>query len=426
MKTRTSLTRQLPAGIVDASSASLATFLMGLAAVNLLEDADRGVYAIFFTTFMLATLVPHNLVFTPAEVDAVAYPVEHRIPLIRRTMALGIGPAALGALSVGLAALAGWALTTTSVIVPLTVTTAVAAVLSPLQDHLRKMLHIGDRSWLAAWVSGIQLTAAAAAILAMMAVDVAVPWIPFGALAIANTASLTFGWLVTTRLHGQVPAESEIRLGDLIKRGRWLVVQAAVPALAGFLAATTITRLASAEALGFAEAARVVSQPILVFATGLSVVLAPRTMEAAMNRDLTKARHASKVFLTAVAIAGIGYLAIAGWSWQLNPMSRIVPSAYEVSGLVALTIVANIANATVFLQINELLGAKREITLAKLSLFVSPIVLLGAATAGVTEAFARAIGRLGQSTTRFLVQRIVIRPLYQPTEADSSADTSPR
>ena len=43
-----SLTKQLPAGIVDASSASLATFLMGLAAVNLLPNAERGVYAVYF------------------------------------------------------------------------------------------------------------------------------------------------------------------------------------------------------------------------------------------------------------------------------------------------------------------------------------------------------------------------------------------
>lgn len=419
-KTR-SLTKQLPAGIVDASSASLATFLMGLAAVNLLPAAERGVFAVYFTTFMLATLVPHNLVFTPSEVDAVGFPIDQRIPLIRRTMALGVGPAALGALSVGLAALVAGPLTTSSVIIPLTITTAIAAILSPLQDHLRKMLHIGSRSWLAAWVSVVQLATAVVAILTMMAADVADPWIPFGSLAIANTVSLSFGWLVTMRLHGHVPAESEIRLGDLARRGRWLVFQAAAPALAGFLAATIITRLASAEALGYAEAARVVSQPILVFATGLSVVLAPRTMEAAMKRDLTTARHASRVFLRAVAVAGAGYLAIAGWSWQLNPMSRIVPSAYEISGLVALTILANIANATVFLQINELLGAKREITLAKLSLFLSPIVLIGAATAGFTEAFARAIGRLGQSTTRFVVQRIVIRPQYDPVETRSTA-----
>ncbi len=96
-------------------------------------------------------------------------------------------------------------------------------------------------------------------------------------------------------------------------------------------------------------------------------------------------------------------------------MSRLVPSAYEVEGLVAVTIIANLATAAVFLQINELLGAKRERVLAKLAWVLSPILLLGAATAGTTEAFARAIGRLSESGVRFVVQLFVIRPQYDST-----------
>ncbi len=416
MNNTRSLARQLPAGIIDASFASLATFVVGLAAVNLLEGTERGIYAIYFTTFMMATVLPRNLVFTPSEVDTVGFAVEHRIPVIRRTIALGIGPALLGAASVGLAALVSSSLTTADVIAPFTITTVIAAALSPLQDHLRRMLHIGEKSWLAAWVSIVQFGAAGIAILTMMAADVPIPWIPFGALAVANLASLSFGWFATLGLHRQVPEEARLHLGQLARRGRWLVLQAAAPSLAGFVAATIITRLASAEALGFAEAARVVAQPILVLATGLTAVLAPRTMEAAMNRDLATARHASRVFMRAVAVGGVGYMAIAGWSWQLNPMSRLVPSAYEVEGLVAVTIIANLATAAVFLQINELLGAKRERVLAKLAWALSPILLLGAATAGTTEAFARAIGKLSESVVRFVAQLIAIRPQYDSTD----------
>jgi len=406
------LRKRLPAGVVDASFASLATFAVGLAAINLLPDAERGVYELFFTAFLLGTVLPRNLIFTPAEVDAVGFPVDSRLPLIRRTLTLGSGPALGSAASALLAAAVAAPLATSDVIFPFVVTATVAGFLSPLQDHVRKMLHIGIRSWLAAAISIAQFVVAVIAILVMMALDVPVPWIPFGALSIANLASLSFGWLITREAHRHTPGEERLRFSGLIKRGRWLVLQAAGPSLAGFLAATIITRLASPEALGFAGAARVVAQPIAVFASGLTAVLAPRIVEAAMKRDRPLARHTNTVYLVAVAGAGAAYLALAGWSWALNPMTRIVPSAYEISGLVALTIVANIAAAGIFLQVNDLLGAKRETTLAAVSWAVSPVLILGAATAGVTDAFARAIGRFAQATIRFFVQLHVIKPQY--------------
>jgi O-antigen/teichoic acid export membrane protein len=420
------LTKRLPAGIVDASFASLATFAVGLAAVNLLPDAERGVYELFFTAFLLGSVLPRNLIYTPAEVDAVGYPLETRVGLIRRTLVLGTAPALIGATSALLAAAVAAPLTTADVIFPFTATAIVAGILSPLQDHVRKMLHIATRSWLAATISIVQFVVAVTAILILMQIDIGIPWIPFGALSIANLVSLTVGWALTRGIRQPSTEKRSLRFRPLARRGRWLVLQAAAPSIAGFLAAAIITRLASPEALGFAGAARVVAQPILVFASGLTAVMGPRTIEAAMHRDRATARHTSKVYLSAIGLAGIGYLAVAGWSWTLNPMTRLVPAAYEISGLVALTVVANIATAAIFLQINELLGARREFTLAKLSWAISPIVILGAATAGVTDAFARAIGRLGESSTRFVLQLAVIRPQYEPGGAivsDSAGST---
>lgn len=416
VKRSMSLTRRLPAGIVDASFASLATFAIGLAAVNLLDDANRGVYAVFFTTFLMGTVLARNLVLTPAEVEAVAFPVEERIPLIARTLTLGIGPAFIGAAAALLAALVAAPLTDASVIAPFTLTTAIASVLSPLQDHVRRMLHIGARSWLAASVSIVQFTVTVVAILTMTWVDVDLPWIPFGSLAIANLVSLSFGWVLTRGAHRNPPADGQLRFTDLARRGRWLVLQAAAPSVAGFVAAAVITRLASAEALGFAEAARVVSQPILVLATGLGAVLNPRAVEAAMKRSKAMARHTNRVYLLVTSLAGTSYLAIAGWDWALNPMPHIVPSAYEIGGLVALSIVANLATASVFLQFNELMGAKREKTLTTISWAISPIMLLAALTAGVTDAFARPIGRFGQGMARFTLQRRVLAAHYNATD----------
>jgi O-antigen/teichoic acid export membrane protein len=422
VKSTKSLKSRLPAGIVDASFASLATFAIGLAAVNLLEDAERGVYAVFFTTFLMGTVLARNLVLTPAEVEAVAFPLEERIPLIARTLTLGLGPAFIGAAAALLAALVAAPLTEASVIVPFTLTTAVASILSPLQDHVRRMLHIGSKSWLAASVSIVQFVTTVTGILVMTWRDVDLPWIPFGSLAIANLVSLSFGWLLTRRSHQRSTGRDQLRFVDLARRGRWLVLQAAAPSVAGFVAAAIITRLASPEALGFAEAARVVSQPILVLATGLGAVLNPRAVEAAMNRGTALARQTNRIYLLVTASAGASYLAIAGWDWALNPMPHIVPSAYEVGGLVALSIVANLATASVFLQFNELMGAKREKTLTTISWAISPIMLIASLTAGVTDAFARPIGRLGQGLARFTLQRRVLKAHYAGADQPGDAD----
>ena len=412
MKRRGSLITRLPAGIVDASFASLATFAVGLAAVNLLPDTERGVYAIYFTAFMLGSVLPRTLVLIPAEVETVAYATEDRLALVPHTLRLGVLPSLVGASSALLAAIVAAPLTGSDVIGPFTITTAVAAVLSPLQDHVRKMLHFAARSWAAALISLVQFTTAVVAVVVMNSADVAVAFIPFGALSLANLVSLSFGWAITWNYRRTHIRRGHMELSSLARRGRWLLLQAAAPSIAGFVAATMITRLASPEALGFAEAARVVAQPILVLGTGLSAVLNPRVVEAASKRDRATARRTERLFLGVMLVAGIGYLAIAGWSWPLNPMTAIVPSAYEVSGLVALTVVANLAIASIFLQFNELIGAKLETTLAKISWSTAPVLLLGAATAGVTDAFARPLGRLGEALAKTVAQSVALSRYY--------------
>jgi O-antigen/teichoic acid export membrane protein len=418
-----SLAKHLPAGLVDASFASLATFAVGLAAVNLLDDAERGVYAVFFTAFTLGTVVPRNLIFTPAEVEVVALPPDRRVAWLRHTLRLGSLPALVGASSAVLAAAFSASLATASVIVPLAATGAAATVLSPLQDHVRKVLHAGERSWTAATVSVIQFGAAVVALLAMLVLDTPAPWVPFGALGLANLVSLTGGWILT-RPDSPEETTAAFAFRSLARRGRWLVVQAAGPSLGGFVAAVMITRLADAEALGFAEAARVVSQPILVLAAGLTLVLNPRAVEAAMNKDKAAANRIGHAYLIGMTGAGALYLAWAAWPWALNPLPHLVPAAYTIEGLVALTIVANMVTASVFLQVNELLGANRERVLARVSWIAVPVLLAGAATASVTHAFARAIGRLGASLTRFGLQQASLRSHYGDSTGSPVAGSS--
>jgi len=112
-----------------------------------------------------------------------------------------------------------------------------------------------------------------------------------------------------------------------------------------------------------------------------------------------------------------------GWDWALNPVVQIVPSAYVLTGLVALTAVANTVAATTFLQGDELAGAGRERSLAAIAGVSSLFLLGGGLTAGFTGAYARSIGLIAGSSARFAIQRVALRRVYRdpaPTEATSS------
>ena len=411
MSQESSYKRRLPAGFLDSSFASLATFVVGLTAVNLFGDVNRGVYSVFFTAFLFGTVLPRNLIFTPAEVTTVAYPTDERLSFVNQSLLLGLIPSLLGASSALIAAAITASYASTDVIVVLTVTSAVATVLSPMQDHVRKMFHLAALSWRAAGTSLVQLMAVLITVGIGLVVDVPIVWIPFGALIVANTLSLAFA-LAISRIGVHRLAPARLALRSLVEKGKWLLVQSAAPSVMGFAVSAIIVGLAGPEALGFAEAARVVGQPIIVLASGFTAVLAPRSMRAAMDRDLVTAERTSRIYLSIVAAATVGYLVVAGWDWSLNPMTVIVPSAYEVGGLVAATIIANYATAAVFLQFNELLGAHKERTLAWIAWTEGAAMLVAGLTAGVTGAFAQPLANASSSVLRWFLQRGSLRKVY--------------
>jgi hypothetical protein len=131
---------------------------------------------------------------------------------------------------------------------------------------------------------------------------------------------------------------------------------------------------------------------VLVLATGLTAVLAPRAMEAAMKRDIPAARHTRNVYLLVMTSGGLIYLAVSAAPWVLNPMQYIVPDAYDVEWLVAATVFANLVAAIMYIDINELLGAQKARAMAAIAIITSPILVLVAFTASTTQAFARTFG----------------------------------
>ena len=403
--------RRIPAGIADAAFASLATFGAGLSAVTLFNDVDRGVYALFFTAFQLGVVLPWNLILIPAEVNAVSYPVVDRMRRAPDTLKLGLRMSIIGSLAILVAAFLAMDLTSTDTLIALTVTAMITTVLSPLQDHMRRLLHISDRSWRAATMSMVQFGVVAVSLTILWLVEAPVALMPFGSLVLANAISLTTGVVVADVIHKERLPE-RLRFWDLAREGKWLLAQAIIPSGAHFAVAAIVAAIAGAEVLGYAEAARVVAQPVLVFATGLTAVLAPRAMRAAMDVDIDAAQAARRLFLGLVGLAGLAYLAVASTDWVLNPMAYIVPAAYTVSWLVAAMIVANMSTAALYLDTNELLGARKAKDLSVVSIVLSPILIAVAFTASQIGAFAIPVGGLLRNGCQITWYQAMLRRHY--------------
>lgn len=419
-----SVKRRLPAGIVDTGFASLATFVVGLTAVVRFDDVDRGAYALFFSAFVMGSLIANEWIFTPAEVEAVSFPESRRLSLLPRSLKLGMGPCLVGSVASLVALALTLSYASAAVAVGLAATSALLIVVSTMQSHVRRMLHIAARSTIAAGMSIVQFAVVLASVWVGTAVGVPLAWLPFGALALANLISMTLGlWAARDQLREEAPTRLDFRV--LSRRGLWFVLNGAAPALAGFVVAVIISWLASPEDLGYTESARIVAQPVLVFSAGLTAVLGPRAIRAGLDRDPTQSRTINRIYTTLLISGAALYLLVVGWDWVLNPVAGIVPSAYVLTGLVALAVVANAVAASTFLQGDELAGAGRERSLAGIAWFSSLFLLAGGSTAGFTGAYARSIGLIAGSSTRFVIQWLALRGVYRAPPRSEATTTPP-
>jgi hypothetical protein len=83
-------------------------------------------------------------------------------------------------------------------------------------------------------------------------------------------------------------------------------------------------------------------------------------MEAGLRRNRGDARRVARVFYGVTAGLGVLYLAVTAVDWPLNPLARLVPAAYDVSWLVAVSVVADGLNGAAFPGRFELIGGNRE------------------------------------------------------------------
>lgn len=413
--------RTVPAGLIDAGSSALATFLVGLYAVRVLDAATLGAYALLFSAYATLMEVSARLVFLPAEIRAANRPVGYRLAGLADSLRYGAIVAVPAGLLLGLAAFVVPAGIDADAVAGLTATAMAATVLSPIQDHVRRMLHVGGRSWSATTVAVVQLVAVGAAIGGMAFLELPVAWQPFGALAIANLASGAVG-IVTWHRNGVAHAADHAGLMALVRSGRWLLVGGVAPGVGGFGAAALVAHLVGPQTLGYAEAARVLARPIAVASQGLRAVLGPPLMRAGAARDRREGERLSRQYGVLVGGLGLAYLLVAGGPWALNPFAVLVPQAYVIPWLtasfIAVYIVDRVAGAGAGLQ---LLGAGRERAVAIAEAAAAAGRTLAGATAPLTGGFAVPIGYLVMSVIRRSWARFLMRRLY--AEAERPGDT---
>jgi O-antigen/teichoic acid export membrane protein len=384
------LRHALLAGLLDAGFASLARLAIGVYAARTLSASDLGAYALFFSAFIFAIIVPMQFVLVPAELATISAARHARLDLLRQSWRIGLLTAAAAAVVASIAAALG-AKASIDVLWPLALTTAACATVTPLQEHVRRVFHLASLSWHAATVSVLQFVGVVTVTALLHAADAPVIWLPFGVLGLATLVSLEAGRLLGRRR--QPPAAlPRYEVAQLMRSGRWLLAIEAITAGATFLASVIVTRFDTPEALGYSEAARIVAQPLFVLAVGLSAALNPRSMEAGTNRDRAAARRVARPYSVLLAVAGLAYGALTIGHWWGNPLGKLVPQAYVIPGLVAVTVASLVLFGLPIIPRSELIGAGRERVLPQVGLFAAVLQCVAAVSAVWIGAFARPLG----------------------------------
>jgi O-antigen/teichoic acid export membrane protein len=376
----------IPAGIADIASAAIATFMVGVFAVKVLVPDSLGVYAVFFAALIVANQAPGLMLLQPVEVYAVGLPVGDRLGVIGTSLRLAL----LAPVSACLVALAVSvfvsSLASQSEIVAYAVTFVLAASIAPAQEHLRRMLHIANRSWNAAVASAAQVPAVAGSLIAMNLLDIPSAWIPFGALACGHLAALVVGYGFV-RANSALDTANRLPLRGLLHTGRWLLAGGLAPPIGGVVVGILVGRLASPSAVGFAEAARIVGRPLLVFATGLFAVMGPRAMAAGVRRDRASAHRDGAAITTILFVVAVAHTGIV----LVGPVSRSLgvwlPTAYEITGLILVVVLANLALSLGWAWRFELIGQGREAQVARTDIAASLVMIAVGFTATHLEAF---------------------------------------
>ena len=99
-------------------------------------------------------------------------------------------------------------------------------------------------------------------------------------------------------------------------------------------------------------------------------------------------RRVETLYVGMVLAAAALYIPIVGDTWAWNPLSTVVPAAYEVRYLVIAAIASNALMGAQFLVVNEMMAAGRARALTILEAAATPLRLIAATSAVAIGAFA--------------------------------------
>lgn len=351
-------------GLIDAGTSSVATFIAGVVATRVLDTAELGMYAIFFSARILVSHLPTQLIFDPAEARLIAVPTVDRTAYFGWNTLIALPWAILGSLLVFVVLAFAPPGTDPQVALQLAGTAALVAFFVPIQSHARRLLHLSRRHWAAANASFIRLAIAAVATAVALGVGVHPGLIPFGALAVADLATLIYVFaLVGLRRDRSLPYTME----ELLKAGIWLLAAAVIGPASALLTTLIVGWIAGVEVVGISEAASIVASPVLVTAAGLAAVARPGSMEAAWRGDERGARALSRQQALGLGVLSLLYLGVLYLPENINFMYALVPKGFEIGGLVALSVLAAVVNGAILLQRSELIALRntRQLSVAE-------------------------------------------------------------
>lgn len=400
-------------GQLDAGFASLATFIAGLVAVRILDVEGLAAYALLSSTFLIASQLPAELIFNPSQVLAIDLPVATRLGMLRHSIRRGFVAAAISALFVPLGV--GPILGSVSVrdLIPMSLSATALSVVSPLQDHIRAMLHLSGRSWIAAATSAIHLVGTGVTLVVLYQ---GYPLLaPFGALTVGNVLSVVVSILWVLRL--QAPSVTKPRFGELRVLGGWLLATGFARTALGYGTRSIIGLMAGIPSLGFLEGSRIVAQPIFVITQGLIAQVGPKSTEAGATRDSYAASRWRLRFVVLLSLIALPYALVTAASWPGNPFSELAPRAYAIPGLTATMLVAVWLTAVLRPLKAEMLGARLQRPLAYLTIWLGLIEIAIAFTAIQIGAFAAPIGMTISAILMAILLRRYLLSLYRLSSA---------
>lgn len=404
---------RLAAGLVDAGLSALATFAAGIFATRLLDPVTLGGYAMAYAIFVVAGWIPAGLVCTPAEVLASTAPMDRRVAILRSSLRYGVPIAIAGAVVT-----APWILVAPGGIQPrdlaaLAVTVAGACCVSPLQDHLRRVLHLAALPRVAVTMAVTQLAVVVVTLVAWSASGASPAGAPFGSLVLANLASLVLG-LILVRKPLRVEPHERLSWRRIRRSGGPLLAAGMIPSVVTFVTSFLVSRLAGAATLGFVEAARVLSQPVTVVGVGLGAVLGPRITQAAAGRDRSGVLDLLRRYDVLLVATGSLYLLLVGLPFSFDPAATFVPTAYAVPGLMAVSIVSwtliNLSQASR----SEQLGAGRERMVARVEVEANIVRLAATLGAPLLGSFIVPLGQSLMAVVRLVRYRVGLIAYYEP------------